>query len=197
MVTCRLPALRRVAGGRCQVLVCVLDHHDGGIDLVEPGLLWQRFGHHLAELARRREMARATVGGAGIIEHHLPAQVDGQFGQWLGIDARPQDPGLDALEARRGVNLHDQGAVLALEHVHPGHAQAEHLGRPIDRVVHLLGDVDGELRSAEELIAPDPNPGSPSANDLTNFTGCFDSQPCATANVELYDGVWADAYCTF
>ncbi len=35
---------------------------------------------------------------------------------------------LDALEARRGVHLHDLGPVRPLEHVHAGHAKAHDLG---------------------------------------------------------------------
>jgi hypothetical protein len=55
----------------------------------------------------------------------------------------------------------------------------------------------GSLRSADEIIAPDPNPTAPAAVDLTNFTGCRDSLPCATGKFELDDRAWAEAYCTF
>ncbi len=68
---------------------------------------------------------------------------------------------------------------------------------PVLHRVRLEYNEDGSLRAGDEIIAPDPNPGTPLAADLTNFTGCFDNQACAVAKFELDDRTWGEAYCTF
>ena len=62
---------------------------------------------------------------------------------------------LDALEARGGVDLHDERAVVALEHVDAGDAQAHDLRRTHGRLLVRRSQLDGFDRAAAVHVGPE------------------------------------------